>query len=355
MKDSFKQLSDTIGKVPGHLQFVGTQKQEESQISLMAYNPSFGSYLKEFELTDIASSINKTQSQVVWLNMDGVHDVSLVEMIGKQFKLDVLVIEDIINTTHLPKFEDVEDYLFLTLKMLYVNEAKTKVEQEHLSFILQKNRVVSFQEKTGDVFEPIRARILQGKGRVRKKEADYLFYLLLDAVVDNYYLVLQYLEEQTEALEEKLLQGLPATLEDILQLKKQLIELRKTIFPLTEMLAKILEVESSLIEEGSLKYFRDVKDHISHVTEVFKDLRETTNGLIDLYMMNASNQLNHVMKTLTIVATIFIPLTFIAGIYGMNFEYMPELHWKYGYLSVWIVMLVVFWAMLWWMRRKNWI
>ncbi|MEZ4883702.1 MAG: magnesium/cobalt transporter CorA [Chitinophagales bacterium] len=353
MQDSFKQLSSKIGKMPGHLQFVGMQRQANIEMSVMAYQPNVGKYLERVEVTDIKK--NWQPEETVWLNIDGVHDANLVEVVGKQFEIDALVLEDVLNTTHLPKFEDVDKYLFLTLKMLYVNDAKTRIEQEHLSFLLLDKSVISFQERKGDVFEPIRERILQGRGKVRTKAADYLFYLLLDAVVDNYYLVLQYLEEQTLSFETKLLKDVPATLEEILQLKKQLIELRKMIFPLSDMLTKIIEAESTLIQENSLKYFRDVKDHILHVTENLKDLREMTNGLIDLYMMNASNQLNHVMKTLTIVATIFIPLTFVAGIYGMNFDFMPELHWRYGYFFAWGVMFFVLVVMLWFMRRKNWV
>lgn len=356
MQNSFKQLKNTIGKAPGHLQFVGTQKQESAQTSAIIYQLEGVQFLDETSLENITEVWKAEKGQCIWVNVDGVHDIGLVEAVGNQFQIDSMVLEDVLNTTHLPKFEEDDGYLFVTLKMLYVNQEKDKIEHEHLSIILQDQRVISFQEKKGDVFDSIRERISHGRGRVRKKKADYLFFLLLDAVVDNYYLALQYLEEQTEAFEAKLMRDEGrATLEDILQLKKQLIELRKMIFPLSEMLTKIIEVENDLVQEDSLKYFRDVKDHISHVTETFKDLREMTNGLIDLYMMNASNQLNHVMKTLTIVATVFIPLTFVAGIYGMNFEYMPELSWRYGYAFVWGIMLALLIGMVWWMKRKKWL
>ncbi len=353
MQNFFEQLSKKIGKVPGHLQFVGIQKQETTQMSMMTYAPESAVYLEDIDIAAARETLNS--DQFAWINIDGLHDAEFIAAIGKRFQIEALILEDVVNTKHLPKFEEEEGCVFMILKMLYVDKEENKIEQEHLSLILQDKKVISFQEKKGDVFDTIRERILNGKGKVRNKGIDYLLFLLLDAVVDNYYLVLQYLEEQTESFETNLLKEDPTDLEDILQLKKQLIELRKTIYPLTEMLTKVIEVENELIGEDSLKYFRDVHDHIKHVTETFKDLREMTNGLIDLYMMNASNQMNHVMKTLTIVATVFIPLTFVAGIYGMNFDYMPELHWEYGYAFVWGIMFVAALGMYWFMKRKRWL
>lgn len=343
----------TIGLPPGSLVFVGQQKQEQTHCELYVYNEQVLNFVEYMGIEKIPAHLD-TQ-KVNWLNINGLHDITQIQKLGDHFNLHALTLEDILNTEHLPKLEDYDSYLFFTLKMLQLN-AEKQIEQEHLSFILTENTLLSLQEKTGDVFRNIRERLKASIGRARKRQADYLFYLLIDAVVDNYYTVLEYLRNRLDNLEERLmLEDEQVTMEQIFILRKQLIAVRKSVQPLREAVGKILKEPTPHIRESSFPFIRDLTDHLTHLSMLIDTFHEQTVGLVALYQSNQANRMNAVMKMLTIVATIFIPITFIAGIYGMNFENMPELSWQYGYPLALGSMLFTALGMLWYMYQKKWL
>jgi magnesium transporter len=264
--------------------------------------------------------------------------------------------EDILHTDQRPKMEDFEDYIFIVTKMLFFDQEKRELKAEQLSLILGENYVVTFQERVGDVFEPIRERIRKGKGRVRKMQSDYLAYALIDAVVDHYFIVLEKIGETVESLEEELVTNpTPETLQAIHHLKRELIFLRKSVWPLRELISGLERGEASLIQEKTTVFLRDVYDHTIQVIDTVESLRDMVSGMLDVYLSSVSNRMNEVMKVLTIIATIFIPMTFIAGIYGMNFENMPELKWPWGYPLVWCVILAIGIVMLGYFKKKKWL
>ena len=279
-----------------------------------------------------------------------------MEKLGKEFGLHPLVLEDVLNTGQRPKFEDFEKHFFVVLKMLSYNEELQAVENEQVSLIVGENFVISFQERVGDVFEQIRERIRNAKGRIRKAGADYLAYALIDAIVDSYFAILERISEKIESMEEALV-GDPSekTLHQIHSMKREMISLRKSIWPLREVVSGLQRSESSIIQETTGIYLRDVYDHTIQIIDTIESLRDMVSGMLDIYLSSISNKMNAVMKVLTIIATVFIPLTFVAGIYGMNFELMPELKWKYGYAAVWCVMLIMAAIMFGYFRRKRWL
>lgn len=292
---------------------------------------------------------------VSWLNVDGVHDQRVVGKLGRDLGLHPLVMEDIMGIGQRPKVEEVEDHLFIVLKMLYREPDRSEVTAEQVSLIVGGNFVVSFQERPGDVFEPVRERIRQSKGRVRQMGADYLAYCLIDAVVDNYFSILEELGERAERLEDEVV-GQPTrrTLVEIHRLKSELIFIRRCIMPLREAVGS-LSRGGKLVSQETALYFRDVHDHTVRVIDAIEHLRELASGLLDIYLTSLSNRMNEVMKVLTVIATIFIPLTFVAGVYGMNFRHMPELDWPWGYPLALALMLFIALAMLLYFRRKGWL
>jgi len=267
-----------------------------------------------------------------------------------------LVIEDIHNTYQRPKAEDYEDFLYIVLKMISWDENLNQAQAEQVSMILGKGYVLSFKEDPGDIFDPVRVRLREGKGRIRKSGADYLAYALLDQVVDNYFLVLENLGERIESLEEELTTNpSPATLKAIHHLKRELIFLRKSVWPLREAINSLERGDSSLFQAETLVYLRDLYDHTIQVMDTIETFRDMVSGMLDIYLSSISNRMNEIMKVLTIIATIFIPLTFIAGVYGMNFANMPELQWPWGYFAVWGVMILVAGGMIIFFKRKGWL
>jgi magnesium transporter len=292
---------------------------------------------------------------VTWLDIDSVHHTDILEAVGAQANLHPLVIEDIHNTYQRPKVEDYEQYLYIVLKMISWDEAATEIQGEQVSLVLGENFVLSFKEDPGDIFDPIRTRLREGKGRIRKQGPDYLAYALLDQVVDHYFLVLENLGEKIEDLEEELVTNPDAsTLQTIHHLKRELIFLRKSVWPLREAISSLERGESPLFQPDTLVYLRDVYDHAIQVIDTIETFRDMVSGMLDIYLSSVSNRMNEVMKVLTIIATIFIPLTFIAGIYGMNFTNMPELGWPMGYFMVWGLMILIFIGMLIFFKRKGW-
>lgn len=351
-KTAFK-LSSKAGSSPGTLLYTGEPRTAETRLELYSYSPDTVQQVTASQFSAILPQL--TPNLVHWLNIDALYDTALIERIGKHFCIHPLVLEDILNTEQLPKMEDAEHYLYLTLKMLHLSPDSGDITYEHVSFILGKNYVLSFQEKTGDVLTAIRQRITIPTGRVRQRQADYLLFALVDVIVDHYYLVLEHIGENIEAIEEELIDA-PSqdVMERIFAYRSKLIQVRRVLYPLRDTLRKMSGDELSLIEDRTGKYFSDVYDHVVHIISTLEIQRETLTGLMELYMSTISNNMNNVMKTLTIIATIFIPLTFIAGVYGMNFKIMPELDWPWGYPVALGSMAAIGIGMYAYMRRKHW-
>jgi magnesium transporter len=349
-----KKMSKKAGLTPGTLVHIGKKKIEKARIRIIDYDES---QFEEKEIKKIEECFPfKDKPTVTWINIDGLHQVDIIEKIGKCFDVHPLVLEDIVNTGQRPKMEDFDNYIFVVLKMLYWDEEKSEVIAEQVSLILGSNFVVSFQERVGDVFEPVRERIRSAKGRIRKMGADYLAYALLDAVVDRYFIILEKLGEKIESMEEELVANpTPETLQTIHTLKREMIFLRKSVWPLREVISGVERGESDLIREATHIFLRDVYDHTIQVIETIETFRDMVSGMLDIYLSSVSNRMNAVMKVLTIIATIFIPLTFIAGIYGMNFKFMPELEWRWAYFGVLAIMAVIVVFMIIYFKNKRWI
>ena len=348
-----KRRSKKAGLPPGTLVHIGEKKTENVRITYLDYDEQ---NFQEKQVTNIEECFAfKETPTVTWINIDGIHDIDIIEKIGKHYNLHPLILEDILHTTQRPKFEDYDSHLFIVLRMLMSAGEKQLVQSEQVSIIVGRKFVLSFQESVGDVFEPIRDRIRNNKGRVRKMESDYLAYALLDAVVDGYFSVLENIGDTIESIEERLAkEPTEAILRQIHSLKREMIFLRKSIWPLRELISNLQRSESDLIAESTGVFLRDVYDHTIQVVDTVESYRDIVSGMLDLYLSSISNKMNAVMKVLTIIATIFIPLTFVAGIYGMNFKYMPELEWKWSYAVVWLVMIAIAVGMIKYFRKKKW-
>ncbi|MBN2482837.1 MAG: magnesium/cobalt transporter CorA [Candidatus Omnitrophica bacterium] len=352
-----KKLSKTAGLVPGTPVHIGEERRERPRITVIDYDPA---QLEEKQALSVEECFPfKEKNTVTWINIDGIHQLDIIEKIGAAFDLHPLTIEDIANTEQRPKYEDLEHYIFIVLNMLsYEKGAGVKAEQ--VSFILGKNYVISFQEQEGDVFNEIRDRIRRNKGRVRKHGSDYLAYALIDAIVDNYYVILEKIGEEIEDMEEELISNPdPATLQIIHRLKQEIIFLRKSVWPLRETVSHLERGESKLVQKNTRVYLRDLYDHTIQVIDTVETFRDMVSGMLDIYLSSLSNKMNEVMKVLTMIATIFIPITFIAGLYGMNFNTafpwnMPELNWKFGYVFTWGLMITVAATMVIFFKKKRW-
>jgi magnesium transporter len=345
--------SHMAGHPPGTLVHIGEAPSEPVGIQVMDYDLQ---HLTELTFSDPEECLAfKESSTTTWINLNGVHQLDLLEKIGTDFGLHPLVLEDIANTEHRPKTEDFDAYLFLVLKMLQFDEI-AGLRTEQISLILAQGMVLSFQERQSDVFDGVRERLRNSKGRIRRMEADYLAYALLDAVVDSYFGILEQIGEQIERLEDELvLEPTPHTLEKIHHFKREMILLRRAVWPLRELINGLQRSESVLINETTGIFLRDVYDHTIHIIDTVETFRDILSGLLDLYLSSISNRMNEVMKVLTIIATIFIPLTFIAGVYGMNFDHMPELHWRWSYPLLWLIMLGIAGGMFRYFRKKRWL
>ena len=348
------RISRKAGLPPGTLVHIGEVKPEKMKITLLDYDEQ---HIYEEEVVTVDECLPfKDEPTVTWVNIDGLHQVEILERVGDGFGLHPLVLEDILNTGHRPKAEDLGDYIYVVLKMLYPEGDNDEITEEQISLILGPTYVVSFQEKAGDVFNPLRERIRNDRGRIRKMGADYLAYALLDTVIDNYFVLLEKLGDRIELLEDELIAHPdPETLHIIHNLKRNMVLLRRSVWPLREVISSLERAESPLIRDSTGIYLRDVYDHTIQVIDTVETFRDLLSGMLDIYLSSVSNRMNEVMKVLTIVATIFIPLTFIAGIYGMNFEYMPELAWRWSYFTVWIVMFVIGALMLVYFRKRRWL
>ena len=349
-----KRQSKPAGLPPGTLLHFGERKAETVRITYIDYDEQ---NFAEKQVSTIEECFGfKTTPTVTWINLDGLHDVQIIEKLGQHFDLHPLILEDILHTGQRPKLEDFEKYVFIVLTMLTCTGDNQTVETEQVSIVLSSNFVISFQERIGDVFDQIRERLRNAKGRIRKMGPDYLAYSLIDAIVDSYFTILEKMGEKIELLEEQLVvEPTEQTLHQIHRLKREMIILRKSVWPLREVISGLQRTESALIKDTTSIYLRDVYDHTIQIMDTIESFRDMVSGMVDLYLSSISNRMNAVMKVLTIIATIFIPLTFIAGIYGMNFEDMPELRWRLGYPAVLLVMVLVAVVMLFYFRKRKWL
>ena len=354
MRKLSKKRSKKAGLPSGTLVYTGEKKDEKISIHVVDYDEA---NLFESELTSVEECIPyKNKPTVTWINVDGVHNVSMLERLGACFGLHRLVMEDILNTDQRPKMEDFGDYLYLVLKML-TSGKNGDIVTEQISIILGPSFVLSFQEGIeGDVFNLIRDHLRTGKGRIRKMKADYLAYALIDAVVDNYFVILEKFGDKIETLETELIeQPTQKTVQKIYQLKREMIFLHNAVWPLREVVNGLGKHESTLISEPTAPYLRDVYDHVIHIIDSVDIYREMLSSMLDMYLSSVSNRLNEVMKVLTAISLIFMPLTFIVGVYGMNFKYMPELEWHYGYFFALLAMFGIGVSMFLYFKRKKWL
>jgi magnesium transporter len=342
------------GVPPGTVIYLGDLPADGVKLTLIRFSEE---YFEEKVIQSIDEALPLPDDKsVTWLNVDGLHDTAVIERLGELIGIHPLVLEDIVSTRQRPKFEDQESYLYIVLRMLsYIDETE-EIDSEQVSLLVGPRYVVSFQERVGDVFDPIRERLRQGKGRIRKLGPDFLAYALLDVIVDNYFHILEKVGDRVEEMDDRIITDPdPQTLQDIRALKREMIFLRKAVWPLREVVSALERLESQLIAKTTRQYLRDIYDHTIQVIDTIEALRDMISGILDIYLSSMSNRMNEVMKVLTIIATIFIPLTFIAGIYGMNFDFMPELHIRWAYPVVWGVMAAVTLVMVHYFRRKKWL
>ncbi len=355
MATHVKKRSETIGLPPGSLVYIGDEPHREVKITIADYNDQeYNEDTKTSFRECVLSAGDK--SRVTWIDINGYQDVKDLESLGECFHLHPLVLEDILYNDQRPKLDEYDDYLFIIVKMLHHDDTTYEVVTEQISIILGDNYVISLQQDHEDIFAHLRPRLKTGGSRIRREKADYLAYALLDLIVDHYFLVLEDLGEVVEDLEKELVANPnSATLKKIYRLKRDTIVMRRAVWPLREVLSKLTRTESPLIAPQTFVYLRDVYDHITIILDSVETYRDILSGILDIYLSSVSNRLNEVMKVLTIIATIFIPLTFIAGVYGMNFKNMPELEWPRGYYMALGIMGAVALYMVGFFWRKGWI
>ncbi|MBM4312018.1 MAG: magnesium/cobalt transporter CorA [Deltaproteobacteria bacterium] len=341
------------GSSPGSLVFTGERLQDSVSLQLTQFTETS---LRTFTETAVDALLGRLDPQQVnWISVSGLHDTAVVEALGSRFGIDPLVLEDILHTGHMPKIEEHDTYVFLTLKMLNMC-ADGSIEHEQISLLLGDWWLVTFQEKESPVFEVIRELLAAGTGRLRKRRADYLFYRLLDTIVDHYFVILDGMEDNLSQIEEAVLEQNGANISGkILAARKNMLSLRRTVLPLHESMRLLAQHDVALISEGTWGFLDDVRDHLAHMGQAVEHARDMVSGLMDLHMTLNANKMNNVMKTLTVFASIFMPLTFLSGVYGMNFEFIPELGWRWGYPLVLGVMAITAGGMLLYMRRKKWL
>jgi magnesium transporter len=347
-----QKRSKKTGLPPGTLVHIGERRPEKVTLHVFRYNAASCEELKPEQAGQLSPP---AEGSVIWINVGGVHNVDLLETLGKQFSLHPLLLEDVANTDQRPKLDDYEGHLFLVMKMLLLTERK-EIAVEQVSFVFGRTFVISFQENGSDVFQPVRERLRGGKGRLRPSESDYLLYALVDAIVDQYFAVLELMGEQLEVVQQAVVDDpQPKTLNDIHALKRQLLFLRRAVWPLRDVLNNLSRSDCRFLHEPTKVFFRDVYDHVVQIVDTIETLREMVSASLEIYLSSVSYRLNAVMRVLTVITTIFMPLSFIASIYGMNFEYMPELKSPWGYPLALAVMGGIGLAMLVLFRKKRWL
>ncbi len=356
LKSSLRKRDQKRGLPPGTVLYVGKERDQKPRMQLLAYDADS---VSETELPSLdALPAEGRPGEIRWLNVDGLSDVALLENLGRRFDVHALTLEDVANTQQRPKYDLFDHYAFVTFKMLRMDPDNPKaIIAEHVGLVLEKDLVLTFQEAPGDVFDFVRERIRSGQGRIRGLKADYLVFALLDAVIDGYFSVLESLGERISDLDAELLGRKPSPkyLREIHGLKQQIIFIRRCAWPLRELVNSIQKMRTELFDEKTDVYFRDLYDHCVQVIDNVETYRDLVASLTDLYVSIAGNRMNEIMKVLTIIATLFIPLTFVAGVYGMNFQDMPELRLPWAYPAVLLLMLAMVAGMLYFFRRKGWI
>lgn len=345
--------NEKIGTAPGSLVFVGEKRTDKVQLDFLSYDAET-IFEKEIEnISEVAKLIDP--KQVAWLNLVGLHDVATIEQVGGQFDIHPLQLEDILNTAQRPKFEETDANVFIQIRMLHLKEDNT-LYTEQLSILLQNNLLISFQEIPQDVFDPLRERLFRPTTKIRHRKNDYLAFAMLDAVVEQYVFIIEKFGERIEQLEDQLLQKPQNThLEQINLYKREINFLRKTVRPARELVSQFKRSDALLMQESTQPYLRDLEDQIVLATEAIELYKDMLNDLLNLYNSALNNRLNDILRVLTIFSVVFIPLTFLAGIYGTNFEHIPELHYKYAYPIFWVVLVLVALGMVWYFKRKKWL
>lgn len=355
MTASTKSRSTKAGLDPGALVHLGRPKAGATRVEVVEYDEA---QLERRQITSLdACLIRKPLPVVTWINVDGLGELEVLRHFGSCYGIHPLVLEDILATDQRPKAADYGDYLYIVLKMITLDEGPGEVKSEQVSFVLGSNYLISFQEGLeGDVFELVRGRMANEKARLRSAGPDFLLHALLDVIIDHYFLVLEKLADRIEDVEDELI-GNPttATVQSIYRLKREMLFLHKAVWPLREVLSGLQRRDSQLIRESTGIYVRDLYDHTVQVLDTLETLRDMLSGMLDIYLSSVSNRLNEVMKVLTIIATIFMPLSFLVGLYGMNFRYMPELEWHYGYPMVLLMSLAIGGGMLVYFKKKRWL
>jgi magnesium transporter len=350
----FRRVQKAVALSPGTVVFAGTPKMDRVKIGVIEYGPDVFEARMDTTVEDALGALDRGNK--VWINVDGLHETEFLKQMGEHCGLHPLVLEDIVNVTQRPKVEEYEGYIYVVVKMLRHDSERDEIRSEQVSIVLGPNFVLSFQEEERDVFEAVRERMRGGKGRIRRFGVDYLADALLDAIVDHYFVVLEKLHERIETLEEPIADDpQPEMLREIHQLKREVIYVRKYARPMRDVASELLRSESDLLHDETTPFLRDLYDHSIQVADAVETFRDTLSSLQDLYLSSVSNRMNEVMKVLTIIATIFVPLTFVAGIYGMNFEFMPELGWRWSYPIFWILVVGIGAAMLSFFRRRRWL
>ena len=347
--------SKKTGLPPGSIVFTGQKNNEAASMSLFSYNETTHEEFNNASIAEIKKIINN-EGKKQWININGLHDTSLIEQVGNLYNLHPLLLEDIVNPNQRPKVDEYDNCMYIVARMIYWDEQFNDLQTEQISFVLHAGGLITFQEKQRDIFDYVKNRIRTGKGRVRKTGTDYLLYALLDNLVDNYFLILEKLGDTMETLEEELFNNpKEKTLKTIHHLKREMIILKKSVWPMRDVINNLYRNENELINQSTHLYIKDLYDHILQINENIDIYRDMLTSNQEMYMSSISNKMNLVMKVLTIISTIFIPLTFIVGIYGMNFKFMPELSWEYGYPGVWIIMIIISLGMLFYFRNKRWL
>ena len=346
-----KQETNNVGAPPGTIIYTGEQKTDRIKITLIEYNEE---EFFEKEFYDLSECVDHVKPNLVkWINVDGIHKTEMIEQIGKLYNIHPLTLEDIVNVDQRPKFEEFDTYVVAIMKMIGYN---TDITSEQLSIVLMENTVISFQEPHGgDAFDIIRNRLRQAKGRIRKCGADYLAYALMDAVTDCYFHAIEKIGDIVEDIEEEVIKS--SNKESLLQLyklKRDMIYLRKQVWPMRDMISNMIRSETKLINPTTDIYLRDLQDHVTRIIDTVETYRDLLSGIMDVYLSTNSNKMNEVMKVLTIMSSIFIPVTFVVGVYGMNFKYMPEINSPYGYWSVWVVMILMMGGLIIYFKKKKW-
>ena len=351
----FFKKKKNIGNFPGDLDLTAKKTRDfKTKISFIRYNDKEFQIDEDIKIAEIEEKFN--ERDINWIHINNSYDYNIISQLGEKFDIHNLVVEDILNDNQRSKIEKWENYIFMVIDIITTENDKNNFFNDQLNIIFKKNLLITFNNKNINFFEPILKRIKTNVGYIRKKNISYLFYALKDFVVDNYFLVMERINDSLECLEDELIEGTSDNyLHRVYDIKKELIQLRKGSWPLRDIINKILRGDFELIDDDIRIFYRDLYDHVIQTIDVIESFRDVISGLIDLYMSSVSNKMNKIMQFLTIIGTIFIPLTFIAGIYGMNFKFMPELEWEYGYLFAWGLMGGITFIMILIFKKKKWL